>query len=77
MVLRQGLVFVGVGLAVGIVAALLAGKLVTSFLYGVKPSDLWTYAGVVILLLLVGSLAAFLPARRASMVEPMAALREE
>ena len=61
----------------GIVAALLAGKLVTSFLYGVKPSDLWTYAGVVILLLLVGSLAAFLPARRASMVEPMAALREE
>jgi putative ABC transport system permease protein len=77
MVLRQGLVFVGAGLAVGIVTALFAGKLVTSFLYGVKPSDVWTYAGVVILLLLVGSLAAFLPARRASMVEPMAALREE
>ncbi len=47
MVLRQGLVFVGAGLAVGIVAALFAGKLVTSFLYGVKPSDVWTYAGVV------------------------------
>ena len=77
MVLRQGLVFVGAGLAAGIVAALFAGKLVTSFLYGVKPSDVWTYAGVAVLLLLVGSLAAFLPARRASLVEPMAALREE
>jgi len=77
MVLRQGLVFVGVGLAIGIVAALFAGKLVTSFLYGVKPSDLWTFASVVILLVLVGSLAALLPARRASLVEPMAALREE
>jgi putative ABC transport system permease protein len=77
MVLRQGLIFVCAGLTVGIVASLFAGKLVSSFLYGVKPSDAWTYAAVVILLLFVGSMAAFLPARRAASVEPMAALRDE
>lgn len=77
MVLRQGLVFVGVGLAIGIVTAVFAGDLVQSFLFQVKPADAWTYSGVVVLLLLVGSLAGLIPARRAAGVEPMAALREE
>jgi putative ABC transport system permease protein len=77
MVLRQGLVFVGVGLAVGIVSAAFAGNLVKSFLYQVKPADAWTYSGVVFVLLFVGSLAALIPARRAAAVEPMTALREE
>ena len=77
MVLRQGLLFVGVGLAIGIVAAMFAGNLVKSFLYQVKPADAWTYFGVVLLLLLVGSVAALIPARRAAAAEPMAALREE
>lgn len=77
MVLRQGLVFVGAGLAVGIVAALFAGNLVKSFLYQVEPADAWTYSGVVLLLLVVGSVATIIPARRAAAVEPMTALREE
>jgi putative ABC transport system permease protein len=77
MVLRQGLLFVGVGLAAGIIAANFAGSLVQSFLYRVKPADAWTYAGVVVLLLLVGALAALIPARRAATLEPMSALREE
>lgn len=77
MVLRQGLLFVGVGLAIGIITAIFAGDLVQTFLYQVKPADAWTYSGVVVLLLLVGSLAGFIPARRAAGVEPMAALREE
>jgi putative ABC transport system permease protein len=77
MVLRQALVFVGGGLAIGIVAAVFAGNLVKSFLYQVKPADAWTYSGVVLLLLLVGSVAALIPARRAAGVEPMIALREE
>jgi putative ABC transport system permease protein len=77
MVLRQGLLFVGVGLALGIVAAIFAGNLVESFLYQVKPADAWTYAGVMLVLLLVGSLAALIPARRAAALEPMTALREE
>jgi putative ABC transport system permease protein len=77
MVLRQGLMFVGAGLAIGITAAVFAGSLVKSFLYQVKPEDTWTYAGVMLLLLLVGSLAGLIPARRAAAVEPMVALREE
>ena len=77
LVLRQGLAFVGVGLAIGIVAAVFAEDLVKSFLYQVKPADAWTYSAVVILLLLVGGVAALIPARRAATVEPIAALREE
>jgi ABC-type antimicrobial peptide transport system permease subunit len=71
------LVFVGAGLAIGIVAAMFAGNLVGSFLYQVKPADALTYSGVALLLLIVGSVAALIPARRAAAVEPMAALREE
>ena len=77
LVLRQGLVFVGAGLAVGIVAAVFAGNLVKSFLYQVTPADTWTYSGVILLLLLVGSAAALIPARRAAALEPMTALRDE
>jgi putative ABC transport system permease protein len=77
LVLWQGLAFVGAGLAIGIVAAVFTGNLVRSFLYQVKPADAWTYSGVVLLLLLVGSVAALIPARRAAAVEPMTALREE
>ena len=77
MVLRQGLVFVGAGLAIGVLAAVSAGNLVKSFLYQVKPADAWTYSGVVLVLLLVGTAAAVIPARRAAAVEPMTALREE
>jgi putative ABC transport system permease protein len=77
LVLRQGLLFVIVGLVVGIAAAAFGGTLVKSFLFEVKPADAWTYAGVILLLLFVGSLAALIPARRASGVEPMVALREQ
>lgn len=77
MVLKQGSVLVGAGLVIGIGIALGLGKLVESFLYKVKPSDVWTYASVVILLLAVGSAAALVPARRAAAVEPVQALREE
>ena len=77
LVLRQGLVFVCAGLAIGIVIAAFTGNLVKSFLYQVKPADAWTYATVAFLLLLVGSIAALIPARRAAAVEPMTALRDE
>ena len=77
LVLQQGLVFVGAGLAIGIVVAVFAGNLVKSFLYQVTPADTWTYSGVILLLLLVGSAAALIPARRAAALEPMTALRDE
>jgi putative ABC transport system permease protein len=77
MFFKQGLVLVVAGLALGVAFALWAGRLVKSFLYGVKPLDIWTYAGVAILLIVVGSLAAVIPARRAAAVEPIEALRDE
>jgi putative ABC transport system permease protein len=77
LVLRQGLVVVGVGLVAGIVGALLTERLLTDFLYQVRALDLWTYMGVVVLLVCAGFLAALRPARRASAIGPMEALREE
>jgi ABC-type antimicrobial peptide transport system permease subunit len=77
MILRQGSLLVGAGLAAGIILAAISGKLVKSFLYGVKPLDVLTYVAVVTALLLVGLLASFLPARRAAAVEPIQALRDE
>jgi putative ABC transport system permease protein len=77
MFLRQGTILVIAGLVIGMVCALWAGRLVKSFLYQVQPLDGWTYASVVVLLLLVGALAALIPARRAAAVEPIEALRDE
>jgi ABC-type antimicrobial peptide transport system permease subunit len=74
---KQGLILVVVGLVVGAICALWAGRFVKAFLYRVQPVDGWTYAGVAALLLLVGSLAAVIPARRAAAVEPIEALRDE
>ncbi|HZD50569.1 MAG TPA: ABC transporter permease [Silvibacterium sp.] len=77
MILRQGGVLMGVGLAAGLVLAVFAGRLVKSFLYNVQPVDIGTYFGVAILLLIVGSIASFIPAYTASTIEPMEALRED
>jgi ABC-type antimicrobial peptide transport system permease subunit len=77
MVLLQGSVIVAIGLAGGIVLALSMGRLVKSFLYGVKPLDGSTYVFVVISLLAVGLLAALVPAWGASSLEPVKALRDE
>jgi predicted permease len=77
MFLKQGLGLVLVGLVLGLLCALWAGRLVKSFLYQVKPLDVWTYAGVGVVLIVVGALAAIIPARRAAAVEPIEALRDE
>jgi putative ABC transport system permease protein len=77
MVVRQGSVMVVTGLIVGLAAAVFVTKLLKDFLYRVSAVDPWTYASVAILLLVVGSVAALVPARRAAAVEPMQALREE
>jgi ABC-type antimicrobial peptide transport system permease subunit len=77
MFLRQGAVLVVAGLVLGMLFALWAGRLVKSYLYQVQPLDGWTYAAVVVLLLMVGILAALIPARRAASVEPIEALRDE
>lgn len=77
MILQHGAMLIAAGLVAGILLALLMGQLVSSFLYEVRPTDLWTYVGVGISLIGVGLVASVLPARRAASIEPMQALREE
>jgi hypothetical protein len=77
LVLRQAAAMLLAGVVVGIPLAWASGRLVRGFLYGVSIHDGWTLAGAALLLLASGLLAAYLPARRASGVDPMQALRSE
>ncbi|MGP8252890.1 MAG: ABC transporter permease [Terracidiphilus sp.] len=77
LVLRQGSVLIGVGLAAGLIMAFAAGRLVKSFLYQVKPTDISTYLCVAAVLAMVGLVAALIPARKAASIQPMQALRED
>jgi putative ABC transport system permease protein len=74
---RDGLRLVAVGLAVGLVGALGAGRLIASQLYDVRPGDPATLAVTAATLAVVAVLASYLPARRATRVDPMTALRSE
>jgi putative ABC transport system permease protein len=77
MVLRDGMALVGIGLAVGVIAALALGRLVASLLYGVSASDATTYLIIAGALASVALVAIVIPARRATRVDPMQALRSE
>ena len=77
MVLRQGLVIVGVGLALGLISAAAAGRLAANFLVGVSPLDPLIFGSVSVFLAIVAVLACYIPARRATKVDPMVALRYE
>jgi predicted permease len=76
LVVRQGAALTAVGLALGVAGALAATKLLSSFLYGVARGDAVTYAVIVVLVGAAGVLAALIPARRATRVDPVIALRE-
>jgi len=75
--LRRGLALTLAGLALGIGAAMLVTPIVSALLYGVAPTDPVTYAGVAIVLGAVTLFATYLPARRASHVQPIVALRSQ
>jgi predicted permease len=77
MVLRESVLVVGLGLIAGIPAALACGRYVSSQLYGLAPNDPITIVGASAALLAVALVASFLPARRAALLDPLAALREE
>jgi ABC-type antimicrobial peptide transport system permease subunit len=77
MVLRQSLTAVVAGLAVGFTVALIATRTLASLLRGVAPNDPLTLAAVALLLLAVGALACWLPARRATLVDPVSSLKAD
>ena len=77
LVLREALTLVGAGVVIGLLASFAATKTVSTLLFGLKPNDPLTIATATLLLLAIAALSAYLPARRAARVDPMAALREE
>jgi predicted permease len=77
MMLRRGAQIVAAGLLIGLVGAAVVTRLLTAFLFEIKPSDGITYASVVALLGVMSTLAIYLPARRSSKVEPVIALRAD
>jgi putative ABC transport system permease protein len=77
MVMRQGMSFVLVGLSVGVAGALLLGRLMSSLLFAVEPTDPITFLAVALVLIAVAAAACFVPARRVTSIDPMLALRSE
>jgi len=80
MVLKSGLQLTGIGVAAGVLLSLAAARFATSFsslLFGTKPTDALTFAVVICLVTAVSLLACYIPAYRASKVDPMIALRYE
>jgi putative ABC transport system permease protein len=77
MVLRHAAILLGAGLAIGWAAAALVTRYAASLLYGVSPTDPWTFVAVSAVLAAAAMLACYLPARRAARVDPMVALRYE
>jgi predicted permease len=77
LVLEKGMRLIAAGVATGLLASYFLTRLVASQIWGVSRTDLFTYAGVACLALLVGTLACLIPARRASRVDPLVALRHE
>jgi putative ABC transport system permease protein len=76
-VVRQGLTLVLIGLAIGVVGALAAGRVLSSYLYQTAPRDPLIFAGVAVVFVLAGVVACLIPARRATTVDPLIALRAE
>ena len=77
LVLKQGMLLATIGAAVGIVVALPVARMAGNLLYGVSTTDPLTYVGITLLLMAVALLACYLPARRATRIDPLIALRVE
>lgn len=77
LIVKQSLLYVMIGIVAGLVGAALLAKAISSLLYGVQPLDPGTYAIASIILIVTGGVASFIPARKASLVDPATALRHE
>jgi ABC-type antimicrobial peptide transport system permease subunit len=77
MVIRQGMFTVLIGAAIGLAAALATTRVMAGLLHEVSPTDLWTFVIVLLAVVLVALVASYIPARRASRVDPLVALRVE
>ena len=76
MILQQGLVLTATGVGIGLVAAATGARVLRSLLFGVSTLDVVSFAGSAAVLALVALVASYLPARRATRVDPMLALRD-
>jgi ABC-type antimicrobial peptide transport system permease subunit len=77
LILRQGMLLTAVGVAIGLAGALVLTRLMTTLLFGVTPTDAVTFTVVSLALIAVALLACYIPARRATKVDPLVALRYE
>ena len=77
MILADGLASVWLGLAAGFLLSLMATPMLQHLLFGIKPGNATNYGTILLLMLVVSALAAFIPARRATNIDPLAALRHE
>jgi predicted permease len=77
LILRQGLWKGGIGVGLGLIGAAILSRSMTSLLFNVRPTDPAVYAAVSFVLIVVALLASYLPARRASRIDPLIALRDE
>jgi putative ABC transport system permease protein len=77
LIIGQGMLLAFIGVAIGLAVALLLGRLMKSLLFGLSAADPLTYIGVSALLVCVALLACYIPARRATKIDPMLALRNE
>ena len=77
LIMRESMLLVAIGVLVGLGIAVAAGQLVTTLLFGLPPRDVSTIVAATAVMVVVSALAGYLPARRASRVDPMVALHYE